>query len=169
MISKRLSVIPMILSLALISVSPAFALETTVTTGSTLNVLGACGVSVFAVTDMDYGPLGVGDTSGRQELQITGTGSAPSLVEVAGTHWLTDDGRDPATTVILGENTRFTFTDQTWTQMTGIDTTAQIIIDGKIDNGSTNSTFWQVEVIMDDPTYQGAVAQDITIEVVGCV
>ena len=85
MISKRLALLPLMLSITMISIGPAFAQESASSTSS-MTVEGTCGVTIG--TALDFGLVTPDFASDEGILDITGTGSAPSIVSTFATDWL---------------------------------------------------------------------------------
>ena len=157
MISKRIAIMPIILSIALISMSPAFAVDTT----GTLEVGPLCGVNV--VDTLEYGLVTPKELSVNAPLNIIGTGNSASIASVSGTNWL-----NGTNIIILGDSTHFGFTAEPYADKQAINGTGEdsIQMDQNIEAGD-NDTFWQVDVQLLDESFIGTISQVLTF-VGGC-
>ncbi len=158
---KILIIIPIILSLTIITASPVFGSDEVI---NTMVVGATCGITLGDA--ISFGNVAVGTQSSEEILNINATGSAPSFVEVSGTDWLNDSDAN----MVNSENTKFSLTSGTdFSSKTALGSTDTGVSMGpSFQNSAIHTTYWQVELILNDSTFQGAVEQTITFEVTGC-
>jgi hypothetical protein len=170
--SKAIMVVFGILSVAMVGMSPITLAQETTT--STLTVDTTCGFAIGLA--MDFETVSVGEISTEAELQIEGTGTAigsSALLSVYAGDWLDVNGAKVSQ--INGERTKYATSDQgqgiDYASKTAMNNTAILIPYDDFSHipiGSTNSTWWEVEVILLDDTFSGAVTQDLTFTSTGC-
>jgi len=163
MTSKKILILPAILSLVMISMGPAFAASSSI---SSLTVGDSCGVSV--TNSLEFGNVSPGNQSNEYSLVITGTGNTGSVVTVYASDWL-----DPVTgdNIVDGENTRVgLILNESFTSKLALnDTNTASIGVGNVTNQANATTYWQVELLVNDPEFGGEIQQTITFNVDDCV
>lgn len=160
--SQRLAIMPVLFALVMISFGPAFAQDSST---STMTVGGTCGISI--VSPMSFGNVIPGDISVEQELQITGEGSTSSDFSVFATNWIDVETGD---NIVNGEKTKFSSIEaEVYDDKLSLNATDTTIPIGNVVNQETYSTYWEVELILNDVTFQGAVEQELTFVVDDCV
>lgn len=157
MISKRYLLMPMILALALVSFSPAFAQQTT----NVMTIGGTCGVTLGS--SMNFSTVEIGIESAEQQLDITGLGSVPSELNIYATNWV-ENGQ--TVNIIDGQLTKFSFTaGQGYdTQMTPLNSTDGVVpMENDITNGDTVTSYWKIKPTLNPISFSGLVEQTMTI------
>ena len=143
-----------ILSIAMVGMSPtAFAQ----TSQSSMNIGATCGITIGSA--LSFGTVVVDTISSEATLGMTGEGSTGSIVEVSGSDWLdTSDVNQ-----VDGELTAFGLLTGTYASKTTLNSTDGTILMGTVTNGVTNSTYWMVDLLINDDTFEGAVTQTLTL------
>lgn len=160
---KILLIIPILLSLVMISVSPAAA-DSSQNFKNILTVGNFCGVDLGTV-EADYGSLGKDEISASQTIEIIGTGNTDIDAYTYATNWLAEGTTD---IIIPGNYTTFDWdNDGVFGNNLSLNKTDDFIDMVKtIPFGTSIDSYWQVEVHIDaaNDGFKGKLNQFVTFE-----